>query len=125
MLFSEGIAKYGAAIESGVPLYVQAVIEKQEEDKPPRMLFNSIKTLDTAIAETSKGLEIAVNDVAAVRAISQALLREHFGANKIYIKPELPEWDVRIALPKNYALDNGELLTKLRAIAGVTEVKEI
>lgn len=125
LLFSEGIAKYGAAIESGVPLYVQAVIEKQEEDKPPRMLFNSIKTLDTAIAETSKGLEIAVNDVAAVRAISQALLREHFGANKIYIKPELPEWDVRIALPKNYALDNGELLTKLRAIAGVTEVKEI
>ena len=125
LLFSEGIAKYGAAIESGVPLYVQAVIEKQEEEKPPRMLFNSIKTLDTAIAETSKGLEIAVNDVAAVRAINQALLREHFGANKIYIKPELPEWDVRIALPKNYALDNGELLTKLRAIAGVTEVKEI
>ncbi len=125
LLFSEGISKYQAALESGVPLYAQVVIEKQEEDKPPRMLFNSIKTLDTAIAETSKGLEIAVEDEAAVRPIYQALVREHFGANKVYIRVLLPEWEVRIALPKSYALDNGELLTNLRAIAGVSEVKEI
>lgn len=125
LLFSEGISKYQAALESGVPLYAQVVIEKQEDDKPPRMLFNSIKTLDTAIAETSKGLEIVVNDMAAVKPIYQTLVREHFGANKIYIRAILPEWDVRIALPKNYALDNGDLLTGLRAIAGVAEVKEI
>lgn len=125
LLFSEGISKYGTAIESGLPLYVQVVIEKQEEDKPPRMLFNSIKTLDAAITEASKGLEITVNDVSAIRKISQALLKEHFGPHKIYIKPELPDWDVRIALKNSYALDNGGLLSTLRAISGITSVKEL
>jgi DNA polymerase-3 subunit alpha len=125
MLWNEGIAKYSAAIESGVPLLVQMVIEKTDEDRPPRIMFNSIRTLDEAITESSKGLEISVNDVAALRPITQILLREHFGPNKIYIKPELPDWDVRIALPKSYALDNGGLMTALRAIAGVTHVKEL
>ena len=125
MLWSEGINKYSAAIESGVPLLVQMVIEKQEDDRPPRMMFNSIRTLDEAITESSKGLEISVNDVAALRPITQALLKEHFGPNKIYIKPELPDWDVRIVLPRSYALDNGGLMTALRSISGVTHVKEL
>ena len=125
MLWSEGINKYSAAIKSGVPLLVQMVIEKQEDDRPPRMMFNSIRTLDEAITESSKGLEISVNDVAALRPITQALLKEHFGPNKIYIKPELPDWDVRIVLPRSYALDNGGLMTALRSISGVTHVKEL
>ena len=125
LLFSEGINKYSAALESGVPLFVQAKIEKQSEDLPPRLMFNVIKTLDEAITENSKGLEIAVDDVAAIRPIYQALAHEHYGTNKVYICPVLDDWDVRIALKNGYALDNGNLLTTIRAIAGVSSVKEL
>ncbi len=125
LLFADGITKYAPALESGVPLFVQAKLEKQSDDLPPRMLFNVIKTLDEAIAENSKGLEIVINDVAAVRPIREIFTREHYGTNKVYFRPELDEWDVRIELKNGYALDNGNLLTKIRAVAGVVQVKEL
>lgn len=124
-LWSEDMKKYGPAIESGQPLFVQAVIEKQEEDLPPRIRFNVVKTLDEAITENSKGLEITISDVSAVRPLNQILMREHYGIHKIYLKPEVPDWDVRIELKNGYALDNGSLLTKIRAISGVAMVKEV
>ena len=125
LLFQRGMAEFDAALHSGLPLYVQATIEKQADDMPPRMMFNVIKTLDEAITENSKGLEITVKDVSAVRPLYQALLQEHFGAHKIYIKPEIPDWDVRIELKNCYALDNGNLLSTIRSIPGVSAVKEV
>lgn len=125
LLFSDGMQKYRNAIESGVPLFVQAKIEKQSEDLPPRMIINTIKTLDEAITENSKGLVITIRDKSAVRPVFQALMHERFGVYKVYIVPELEDWDVRIALKNSYALDNGNLLTNLRAIAGVASVKEL
>ena len=125
LLWSEGIIKYEHALQSGQPLFVQAKIEKQAEDMPPRIMFNIIKTLDEAITENSKGLIIEINSVEAVRPIQRLLAHEHFGVYKVYIKPELPDWDIRIQLKNGYALDNGELLTSIRAIPGVSLVKEI
>ena len=52
-------------------------------------------------------------------------MHEHYGANKIYIKPELDDWDVRIQLKNGYTLDNGMLMSSLRAVPGVSLVKEI
>ncbi len=125
LLFSDGISKYEKAINSGQPLFVQVKIEKQSEDMPIRMLFNVIKTLDEAITENSKGLIIIINSVEAVRPIKEALLKEHYGTNKIYIKPELDDWDLRIELKNGYALADGNLLTTIRSIPGVSLVKEI
>ena len=125
LIFSDGIKKYGEVLESGVPLYAQVTIDKQDEDTPPRMMFNVIKTLDDAIAENSKGLIVYVNDVAAVRPIREALRRENFGTHKVYIKPEINDWDVRIELKDGYSLADGKVLTAIREIAGVTMVEEI
>lgn len=125
VIFSDGIVKYEKAVNSGQPLFVQAKIDKQSEDAQPRAIFNVIKTLDEAITENSKGLVIAVNSVEAVRPIREALSHEHFGTNKIYIKPELPDWDVRIELKNGYALNDGNLLTTIRSIPGVSLVKEL
>jgi DNA polymerase III alpha subunit len=124
-LWSEDMKKYGPAIESGLPLFAQAVIEKQADDLPPRLRFNVIKTLDEAITENSKGLEISIKDVAAVKPLYKILMQEHYGAHKIYLKPEIADWDVRIELKNGYALDNGNLLSKIRAIAGISMVKEV
>ena len=125
LLFSDGISRYENAIQSGVPLFLQAKLEKQTEDLPPRILFNVIKTMDETITENSKGLVIYIDNVAAVAPLRQLLSREHFGPNKIYLKPELEEWDARIQLKDGYALDNGNLLTAIRAIPGISLVKEV
>ncbi len=125
LMFADGISKYEQAINSGVPLFVKVKIEKQADDMPPRLLFNVIKTLDEAIAENSKGLIIIVNNVEAVRPIREALSREQYGTNKVYIIPEVDDWNIRIELKNGYALADGTLLTRLRSIAGVTLVKEI
>lgn len=125
LLFSDGIKRYEDALQSGLPLYVQVKIEKQAEDTPLRIMFNMIKTLDEAITENSKGLIIEVKDISAVRPIRETLAREHYGQYKVYIKPLLDDWDVRIELKNGYALDNGRLMSALRAISGVSTVKEL
>ena len=125
LLWAEGITKYEHALQSGLPLFVQAKIEKQSEDMPLRIMFNIIKTLDEAITENSKGLIIEINSIEAVKPIQHLLAREHFGVYKVYLKPELPDWDIRIELKNGYALDNGELLSSIRSIPGVSLVKEI
>ena len=125
ILFSEGIKRYGEVLESGAPLYSQVTVDKQGEDVPPRIMFNVIKTLDDAIAENSKGLIIYVSDVSAVRPIRDALSREHYGTNRVYIKPEIDDWDIRIELKNGYALADGKVITAIRGISGVTLVEEI
>ena len=125
LLWAEGITKYEHALQSGLPLFVQAKIEKQSEDMPLRIMFNIIKTLDEAITENSKGLIIEINSIEAVKPIQHLLAREHFGVYKVYLKPELPDWDIRIELKNGYALDNGELLSSIRSIPGVSLVKEL
>ena len=125
LLFSDAISKYETAINSGQPLFAQVKIEKQSEDLPPRMMFNVVKTLDEAIAENSKGLIIVLNNVEAVRPLKEIFSKERFGTNKVYIKPENDDWDVRIVLKNGYSLTDGSLLTKIRTIPGVLDVKEI
>ena len=102
VVFAEGLAKFEYALQSGLPLYIQAKIEKSTEDSPPRILFNIIKTLDEAITENSRGLIIVIDNMEAVKPVRQLLAREHLGHNKIYIKPVLADWDVRIELKNGY-----------------------
>jgi len=125
LVFGDSYNQSMKALQSGLPLYLQAKIEKPLDDTPPKLIFNIIRTLDDEITENSKGLIIAVKDLAAVHKIRETLSREHYGNYKVYIKPELDDWDVRIQLKNGYALDNGELLTILRGIAGVSYVKEL
>lgn len=112
-------------LQTGLPLYLQAKIEKQSDERPISVIFNIIRTLDEEITANSKGLVIEINNVSAVRPIRQLLAYEHTGNYKIYIKPELDDWDTRILLKRGYALDNGDLLTAIRGISGVSSVKEL
>lgn len=124
LLFSEGLAKYEEVINSGMPLLVSIVITKESEETNPRVMINSVETLDQAIANVANGLIIYINNVAAVRQIKEILSKDRNGTNKIYIKPEHPEWDVRIELPGGFAFVN-DIIGKVRAVSGVTTIKEI
>lgn len=124
LLFSEGLAKYEEVINSGVPLLVSIVITKETEENSPRVMINSVETLDQAIANVANGLIIYVNNVSAVSQLKEILKKDRNGTNKIYIKPEHPEWDVRIELAGGFAFMN-DIISKIRAVSGVTTIKEI
>ena len=88
------------------------------------MIINTVELLDKAIAETADGLEIYINDVQTVTKLKEILQKDRNGRNKIYIKPDNDQWDVRIVLKEGYAL-YGDILTQIRSLAGVSKVKEI
>ena len=124
LLFSEGLARYEEVIKSGQPLLVSVTIDKQEEDGRPKVMINHVDTLDKAIAEVANGLEISLNDISAVTPLRQILSRDRNGKNKIYIKPDNDNWDIRIALSGGYALF-GDVLSQIRSLPGISMVKEI
>lgn len=124
LLFSEGLARFEDVINTGLPLLVSMTIDKKEEEGNPRAMINSVETLDQAIADIASGLIINVNNVSAVPAIKEILKNDRNGKNKIYIKPEHPEWDIRIELAGGFAFMN-DILSKIRSVSGVTSVKEI
>ncbi len=125
LLFSEGIVKYEEVLNSGVPVLVKLTIDKQNEEGNPRIMINSVKTLDEAIAEQARGLIINVTNIDAVMAVRDILKQDRQGANKIYIVPETTDWDIRIELSGGYAFYDVNMIGKLRAISGVSSVKEI
>jgi len=124
-LFSEGIAKYENIIEQQVPVLVKITIDKQNEDSNPRIMINSIKILDEAITEQAKGLIITINEVSALTEIKDILKSDKRGANKIYLIPEIKDWDIRIELNEGYSFAQSDIIGKIRAVSGVTSVKEI
>ena len=124
-LFSEGMAKYGDVIESQVPVLVKISIDKQNEDSNPRIMINSLKPLDEAITEQAKGLIITIENISAVMEVKDILKTDKQGSNKIYIIPQIENWDVRIELSHGYAFSQSDIIGKIRAIPGVSSVKEI
>lgn len=124
LLFSEGLVRYEETIRSGLPLLVSVTIDKQNEDGNPRMMINSVETLDKAIADVANGLEISLTDVSAVGRLKEILSHDRKGKNKIYIRPDNDNWDIRIELGDSYALF-GDVLSQIRAVSGISSVKEI
>ena len=88
-------------------------------------MINSVKSLDEAITEQAKGLIIAIENVSAVMAIKDILKTDKQGSNKIYIIPQIDNWDVRIELSKGYAFSQSDIIGKIRSVSGVVSVKEI
>ncbi len=125
VIFSEALSRSEDIINSGLPLLVNVTVEKEREDASPRIMINSVETLDKAIADISHGLIININNIAAVKPIHEILRHDQNGPNKVYIKPENDVWDVRIELAGGFAFADNNLLSKIKAVPGVATVKEI
>ncbi len=125
MLFSEGLNKYENLLSSGVPVQVKLTIDKQNEEDKPRVMINEVKPLDEAIAEKAGGIMIWLNDIKAVSAIKNILSCDKRGGRKVYLIPEIEGWDVKIDLNTGFAFYDISIISKLRAIPGVVDLKEI
>lgn len=125
MIFSDGLIKYENALTSGLPVLAKLTVSKQEADQNPRITIKEIKELDAAITEQAKGILIYVSTVPAISEIKKILSQDKKGINKVYIIPEIRGWDVKIELPDGFAFYDTSILSKLRSIVGVSDVKEI
>ena len=125
MIFADGLAKYEHVLESGEPVFVKLSIDKLDEQKAPRVMINEVKTLDQAIAEQAKGVIIYLNTVSASHEVQKILAADKKGANKVYLVPEVNGWDIKMELEGGYAFYDTTILSKLRAVPGVTQIKEI
>lgn len=125
LLFSEGLAKFENVLSAGLPVLVSMSIDKQEEEGRPRCMINNVDTLDKAIADVANGLEIELNDASALPGLKAILSKDRNGKNKIYIKPDNKDWDVRIELAGGFAFTDQDFLSRIRSLPGVTTVKEI
>ena len=67
---------------------------------------------------------IGLNSVEAVAPLKEILRHDRNGVNKIYLKPENNDWDIRIQLAGGYAFAN-DILSKIRGLPGVSYVKEL
>ena len=124
MLFSDTLAKYEDTINTGCPLLAKITITKQNEEDNPRVLINSVRTIDEAIAEQAKGLRICISNISAIEEVKKILYTDRRGTNKVYLEPELEDWEVSIELEGGYAFADNMILTRLKSIPGVSSVKE-
>ena len=88
-------------------------------------MINNVETLDKAIAEIANGLEIELNDASALPGLKEILYKDRNGKNKIYIKPDNRDWNIRIELAGGFAFESQDFLSRIRSLPGVTTVKEI
>jgi hypothetical protein len=105
-------------------LLVKVTINKQSEEENPRVMINSVKTIDEAIAEQAKGLIISVSNISAIKELKKILYTDMRGTNKVYIEPELDDWEVRIEIEGGFAFADSMMLSKLKSIPGISSVKE-
>ena len=124
IMFSDALTKYENIINSGVPLLANVVIDKQNEETSPRVMISSVEALDKAIADVANGIIICINDASALKSIKDILHKDRNGTNKIYIKPEHPDWDVKIELAGGFAFVE-DIIGKIRSVPGVSTIKEI
>jgi DNA polymerase-3 subunit alpha len=124
MLFSDALVKYEEIINSGYPLLVKVRINKQSDEENPRIMVDSVQTIDQAIADQAKGVVITVSDVSAVSEIKKVLYMDKRGVNKVFLEPELEDWDVRIELDEGFAFSDNMMFSRLTSIPGVSSVKE-
>jgi len=118
------LVKYEEIITSGYPLLVKVRINKQSDEENPRIMIDSVQTIDQAIADQAKGVVITVSDISAVPEIKKILYTDKRGVNKVYLEPEIDDWDVRIELNEGFSFSDNLMFSRLKSIPGVSSVKE-
>ncbi len=124
IIFGSTLEKCESAINSGVPLFAQVTVEKADENASPRILFDNIKTIDQAISENANSLVIGVSNIAAVKKIKEISLKNRRTQNKIYIKAEHKDFDLRIQLKEGFEISGG-IISELKNTAGISFVEEL
>ncbi|MBF0354249.1 MAG: DNA polymerase III subunit alpha [Alphaproteobacteria bacterium] len=121
-LFSEVLAASRDILESGQPLLIS--LDARLEEEQIKLLAQEIVPLDQAAAKTSGGIKVYFTETAPVAELKALLAREARGKGRVILVPQTEQGDVEVLLKGYYALSPG-LLSGLRALGGIRELREI
>ncbi len=123
MVFSELLATSRELLGSGKPLLVTA--DARMEEDSIKLLGQSIRPLDDAVAHAAAGLRVAINDMAALPDLKTVIEAERKGRGRVAVVVDMgDDAEVEITLPTTYAIA-AQTRMKLQTLPGVTEVVEL
>jgi DNA polymerase-3 subunit alpha len=122
-VFSEVLATSREFLEPGQAVMISADVQLQDE--LPKLLCNSVKPLDDAVAQTASGLKIFLADPAPLPSLKSILDRQGRGRGKISLVLDIgPAREVEIAVPGAWAI-NAAARAAIKAIPGVEDVQDV
>mgnify|MGYP001216898521 CR=1 FL=1 len=122
-IFSELLAGVSDLLEGGVPLLVNATVQKNGEDF--RVTATRIEPLEEAASRAAAGLQIFLRDDKPVRSLS-SVIKEHGvrGNGRVSIMLDIQDQDIEIDLDQRYRI-TPQFRAAVKSIAGVVDVRDI
>jgi DNA polymerase-3 subunit alpha len=122
-VFSEVLATAREYLEPGQAVMITADVQLQEE--LPKLLCNSVKPLDDAVAQTASGLKVFLADPAPLPSLKSILDRQGRGRGKISLILDVgPAREVEVTIPGAWAI-NAAARAAIKAIPGVEDVQDV
>ena len=122
MCFSELLSQSREKLKSGQPLIFSVLAEKKEEQI--RIIVQSVEYLNEVITKISSSVMIYLSDVASLPLIQSVLKQDAPGKGKVFLIPQVNEWDVEIALEEGFSL-TPDTVKALRSVPGVKEIRQL
>ena len=127
VLFAEVLAQVRELLASGKALLIHAGARMDGEQA--RLHAMTVEPLEDACARTTAGLQIWLDDTASLRPLSELMQANGQSANgdargRVNLIVAMADEEVELALPGAYDCSPG-LQTKIKALPGVVEVREI
>lgn len=123
-VFSETLAATREMLKSGQPLLITLNAEREEGADEPRMILQRAEMLDDVISKMAAGIVVVFGCEECLPKIREILDRAASGRSRILFAVQVDKWEVDIPLEKKYTL-TADIISELRAVPGVLEVRDI
>jgi DNA polymerase III subunit alpha len=122
-VFSEVLSHARDLLEGGGNILISA--EAKREGDGIRLLAMGIESLDVAVANSAPGLRVAISDVGALEPVKKMIADAPPGKGEVSLILGLsPGHEVEIEVKGRYAIPP-TAIHDLKAVAGITEIREI
>lgn len=121
--FSKVLQDAKPKLESGRPLVFYVNAERVSPDEPLRLSLIRVSYLDDVAKDISEGIRIMFKVPSCLQEVKQVVDNLKIGRGKIILVADTDDWQVKMELPKKYAI-TASALSELRKIDGL-KVSEI
>lgn len=121
--WSESLIRYRDLLNSSRPLLVTLNAERVEGETPKFVLVNA-QDLEEVVASSSGGIDVILDDDVDLLQIKDILKDIKTGTSVLRFVVRMGQWEADIVFSETVTL-TPEILSALRKVAGVLEVREI
>lgn len=121
-LFSDALAAAKDLLDADTPIMIKA--DARIDEGAVRLLGQSLRKLDDAMAAQSKGLEIKITDPDAVVGIKEGLVRDGAGMASLVLSMQIEGRMIKIPVPGNFKLSS-QFRQMVKLLPGITAVREL